>query len=103
MSGQPDIFDHAYPVQLDFEVDCDISAGSVKIEYIKPVSGTTGSWTASVDDGPNGLCHYTTLEDNLDEVGIWKLQAVHYPVGSNDGVPGSIVRLEVKERNKAIT
>lgn len=55
---------------------------SLSVTFKKP-SGTTVEKTASlVNDGTDGLIQYTTEEDDLDEVGTWKIQA---KVGSVNG------------------
>lgn len=46
-------------------------ATDVTIEVLKP-SGTTDSWTAEVFDSQ--YVKYVTVEGDLDEVGIYKLQ-----------------------------
>lgn len=47
------------------------TATTQKIYYEKP-SGTTGEWTANITGGD---VTYTTLAGDIDEVGIWTLQA----------------------------
>lgn len=71
------------------KVDCvtnitTISGG--QINYKKPVSGSTGYWTAIVASDPNTnlgrYLEYQAQIDDLDEAGDWKFQAY---VVFNDG------------------
>lgn len=51
------------------------SADPVQIKYRKP-SGTTGAWTASINDASEGIIEYTMADANqLDESGWWTFWA----------------------------
>ena len=54
----------------------DITAATpVKIKYRKP-SGTTGEWTATINDAAEGIVEYTMADENdLDESGWWTFWA----------------------------
>lgn len=95
------LYDHAYPVKITLYTSCPISSGSVKFEGTKP-DGTDFQWSATVESATTGECYYLTTEDLLDQVGNWRIQAVWYPSGSNDGIPGKVATLEVRPREKAI-
>lgn len=59
---------------IDLDAGEDIStATSLKIYYTKP-SGATGFWTASLQ-GTSQL-RYTTDSNDIDEAGVWTLQAL---------------------------
>jgi len=58
---------------IDLNVGSDISSATVrKIIYQKP-SGTVEEWAATL----YGTTHirYTTVADDIDEVGMWRFQA----------------------------
>jgi hypothetical protein len=64
------------------KVDCvtDITTISgAQINYKKPVSATTGNWTATVASDPNTnkgrYLEYQSGVSDLDEAGDWKFQA----------------------------
>jgi hypothetical protein len=95
-------FDHAYPVKITLVSGVDMSGGGVaKIEGTKP-NGTAFAWDAVIEDASSGTVYYTTAEDILDAVGTWHIQVVWYPTGSNDGVPGEVVKMQVTRRLKAV-
>jgi len=55
--------------------DLDISgASALSVKYRKP-SGTTGSWTGTLN-GTNNLQYTTTDADDLDEAGDWSFQGL---------------------------
>jgi len=62
--------------KLRFRLECEqdiTGALSVAIKYIKP-SGTTGSWTATVEDATLGIIYYDVANANtLDEEGAWTI------------------------------
>ena len=69
---------------LDTDVAVDVSAASSKeIIFLKP-DGTSVTKTAEFGTtGIDGIIKYTTIEDDLDTVGGWKLQAkVTLPTGT---------------------
>lgn len=85
------VFDYGIEIRLDTEIDLS-NFDTAKILYEKP-SGTTGEWTASVD-GTEVI--YITKENDIDEVGLWTLQA---QVQTIDGViTGRKVLLPVMDR-----
>ena len=47
------------------------SETTCNINYIKP-DGTTGQWTAEVED--TNYAYHTTIKDDLDVVGVWQVQ-----------------------------
>jgi hypothetical protein len=65
----PEIIDHARAVR-------DIStATTIELLATRP-SGASTTWTAVLDgDGTDGLVAYLTQADDLDEVGLWSIQA----------------------------
>ena len=67
------IYENDYGTVIDLDVGEDVSAATTfRIYYTKP-SGTTGYWTASLQ-GTNKL-RYTTQNGDLNEDGVWSLQA----------------------------
>lgn len=70
-----------------------------------PPSGATRTWTAAIDgDPPNGEILYTTEEGDLDQFGLWEIQAHVLKAGATGADPpelegrSSIVRLRVDGR-----
>lgn len=63
------------------------------IKYRKP-DGETGAWTAAIVGGQPMYMHYVTQYGDLDQNGIWQLQA-YAVVGGNAG-NGKIVDVKVK-------
>ena len=60
-------------VKFKLNTGKDISAAdSYDIHYKKP-SGTTGTWTGTVED--SNYVVYTTVSGDLDESGVWEVQA----------------------------
>jgi hypothetical protein len=49
----------------------DLTGATVTLGLRDP-SGNVSENSATVDDGPAGLAHYTTLTTDLDEAGWWK-------------------------------
>lgn len=74
---------HVGNQNVDFVItiteDCvpiDISAATSKLIYFTKPSGSTLVKTAIfVTDGTDGQIHYSTVSGDLDEAGIWKIQA----------------------------
>ena len=55
------------------------AAGAAAIRWKKP-DGTTGSWVATVVDGPAGIIAYTTTAaSDLDQAGIWAFNSEWNP------------------------
>jgi hypothetical protein len=48
-----------------------LSGGSGAVLHYRKPSGTTGSWSATID---GNKITYTTLASDLDEVGVWTFQ-----------------------------
>jgi hypothetical protein len=67
--------------------------GEIKrIKYRKPVSALTGRWVAT-QKTPTSLA-YTTIATDLDEPGIWEVQA-YIEAGNTLRLYGEIARFEV--------
>ena len=67
------IYKGDYNTVIDLDVGEDISTASTyRIYYEKP-SGATGYWTASLQG--TSIVRYTTVNGDLDEAGVWSLQA----------------------------
>lgn len=74
---------HQYDIGTDIEVTVrdgasavDISAATAKyLNFYKPSGGSVAKSATLSSDGTNGKMKYTTVSGDLDEVGIWKLQA----------------------------
>lgn len=79
-------------IALNLETGIDVTTATVtKILYRKP-SGTTGAWTASTS---STTVSYQTSTNDLDESGVWELQA-YIEIGALK-VRGSIAKLRVVE------
>jgi len=77
----------------------DISAanGTFSLEAEKP-DGTALSWAVTIDDGPAGLCHYDTVEGDLDTPGEMPIQGKWVPISTSNAFYTSIGKLDVKNR-----
>lgn len=76
---------------IELDVGEDISSSSTRrIYYTKP-SGTTGFWAATLVG--TSRISYTTESGNLDEDGVWSLQA--YIVTASGTWRGETVKLRV--------
>lgn len=54
----------------------DISGASAMQFLVLKPDGTTATWTAAFDtDGTDGVIKYTTVADDLDQAGVWYIQA----------------------------
>ncbi|MHA1661890.1 MAG: hypothetical protein ACTSWQ_00845 [Candidatus Thorarchaeota archaeon] len=85
-------------ITLNIEEDnspVDVSgASSANIRYKKPgVNGASGSWTATI--GTTDIS-YITVEDDLDAVGVWQLQAEINGLTTWSG-SSTIIEMTVKE------
>jgi len=62
----------------------DVSSATTQQLIFKKPSGTTSTKTTSfVTDGSDGKIKYTTVADDIDEIGLWKLQSyIVMPSGS---------------------
>lgn len=87
---------HVGDKNVDFIItiteDCvaiDISGASSKVIYFTKPSGEVLTKTALfVTDGTDGLIHYQTVDGDLNESGVWKIQArVDLGSGSSYGTP----------------
>lgn len=69
---------------VDCDVPVDISSASTMEITFKPPQGASKVKTPVFNtDGTNGIIDYTTIVDDLDEVGQWKMQArVTLPTGT---------------------
>ena len=55
-------------------VSQDITAATCLIKYIKPLTGTTGSWTGTIQTAATGVFYYNIASTAiLDEAGTWIL------------------------------
>lgn len=77
---------------IDLDVSEDITDGTVfEIVYLKPDGTTAAAWTASLQG--ESVIRYTTAVGNIDQTGVWSLQA---KVTTPDGVwYGETVKLRV--------
>lgn len=87
---------HVGDKNVDFVItiteDCvavDISGASSKVIYFTKPSGEVLTKTALfVTDGTDGLIHYQAIDGDLNESGVWKIQArVDLGSGSSYGTP----------------
>lgn len=81
--------------ELVLKTGIDLGTFTVGIRYIKPISQISGIWTGTIFRG--NRVYYKFLADDLDEVGVWRFQAV---VEQSDGtfkVYGNTTTLEVFE------
>jgi hypothetical protein len=87
---------HVGDKNVDFVVtimeDCvaiNISTATSKVIYLTKPSGEVLTKTASfVTTGADGLIHYATIDGDLDESGVWKIQArIELGSGSSYGTP----------------
>ena len=59
--------------EINIDVGEDISAQTeLAVLYEKP-DGTTGQWTGTISG--TEIVQYTTVEDDIDQAGTWRLQA----------------------------
>ena len=59
-------------IQIDMQED--ISEATTKNILVRKGEGTTTTWSGSVSSTDNNVLEYTTVEDDLDEVGTYYLQ-----------------------------
>jgi len=78
-------------IALDTSIDIS-TASTAEIKYKKP-SGATGTWVGSASDTE---VQYTTISGDINEVGIWSLQA-HVVLAAWNGY-SSIVDVTVGEQ-----
>lgn len=79
-----DIYKGDLGIKLILDVGVDISSATrMSILYRKPYGGT-GTWAAVMETGTS--VSYTSLTDEFNEVGIWKVQArVTTPLWTQSG------------------
>ena len=65
----------------------------LRVKYRKP-DGSTGAWTSTITVGAPTYMEYTTGGDDLDQEGIWQMQA--YAVIGGKTCNGRIVDVEVQ-------
>jgi len=86
--------DIAVDIVLTIEEDSatlDISDASSKSIIIQKPSGTSNTYTASFStDGTDGKIYYSTVSGDLDEVGLYKVQALVV-------ITGGTYRSEIKK------
>lgn len=70
------IFKNQNALRFEAQVNVDLTGATVtQINYKKP-SGTTGSFTTTIEDASNGIMYYDVIDtDELDEAGTWIMQA----------------------------
>lgn len=62
-------------IRITLRTGIDISTyATLKMKYVKP-SGVKGEWIATKDPADNTKIYYVTEESDLDESGLWALQA----------------------------
>lgn len=62
-------------IDIILETDIDVTGFStLHMRYVKP-DGTAGYWEAEVDPGDDTRLIYTTVEEDLDLRGTWRIQA----------------------------
>jgi hypothetical protein len=80
-------------VQFKLNTGVDVSAATTaNVHYRKP-SGATGSWTGATSD--TNYVTYTSIASDLDEDGVWDLQA--YVVTPGWTLRGTIAKVRVVE------
>jgi hypothetical protein len=67
-------------------------ASDLLIKYRKP-DGTTGAWVSTIVGGNPTYMHYETVAGDLDQNGVWQLQA--YAAFGADVGNGKIVNVRV--------
>jgi hypothetical protein len=83
-----------FEISLDLAIDITAVGAVLSVRAQKP-SGAAVTWTASIVDGASGLISYTTILDDLDEAGTWRLQGVYNPTG-DEIYYGATTTIEVK-------
>lgn len=73
--------------------------GTVAIRYKKP-DGTTGTWVATSSDPTSGNIEYVTATANLDQEGVWSLNAVWNKASPLGTYYGKTVCMEVRGLGK---
>ena len=59
------------------------TATTKQIIFLDPSQSATAKTAEFTDDGSNGKIYYTTIANDLDEAGIWQIQAkVIMPTGT---------------------
>jgi hypothetical protein len=72
-------------------------AGAAPVQVIaERPSGTGSTWAGAIHDAPNGLVRYTTLAGDLNEVGLWRIQARAVVAGKDLRGPIGTLRVEPK-------
>jgi hypothetical protein len=59
-------------LKVEIDTGIDLTGGTAVIRYRKP-NGTKGEWSAQIDDT---IVYYNATPEDLDDVGLWKLQAI---------------------------
>ena len=79
------------PIRLDLEKDVS-SASLTEILYERP-DGVKGKWTAALMSGSTEIIEYVPTVDDLNVVGVWKIQS-HIVMSGYHGY-GNVVSLRV--------
>lgn len=81
---------------LTIKLDCnaDLTDTTTALIKFKKPSGTTGSWTATVEDIPNGIIAYDVQSGDLDESGGYRLWA-HLTNNLGEIIMGEVAKLSV--------
>lgn len=90
------IFKGDIGTKIELNTGTDLSSATgAKIKAKKP-SGQQVDWTAAISSpASNGIIYYTTVQGDINEVGIWHL-AAEVTFGTNK-FTGETAYLEVKE------
>lgn len=83
--------DEGTVISIGGQSGIDLTTATAQSIYYQKPDGTTGSWTANITDGEVA---YTTVSGNIDQVGVWYLQAYVELTGGWKGT-SDWVKLEV--------
>ena len=62
-------------LRIKLKLNIDLTAGgTVSVVALKP-DGTSVTWVAVIEDAAAGLIYYDTLSGDLDQAGLWKVNA----------------------------
>lgn len=87
----PYVFYNDIGTLINVDVGSDVTGATTrKIKYIKP-DGESGEWNATIS---TQYLQYTTVDEDLDQVGDWIIQA--YVVTPSGSWHGETARFEVK-------
>lgn len=80
-------------IRIILETNIVLTGLSTGIKYKKP-DGTLGQWAATIDPSDSSKMYYDTVINELDQSGMWQLQAFAH-LGVTDRGHGKIVELKV--------